>query len=381
VSDEVASVSELVGSLNRTPASSAGERVRRFAFGFANLPLSWWALLKRTVKEFVADNGLGLAAQLAYYFFFALFPAVLVGIAFASFFPLEHFVDRIVGTLGGIVPGDIVGILQDQIRKISEGKHGGILTFGLVAALWSSSAALVGLIDALNRAYDIEEGRPWWEVRLLAIGLTLALAALILVAFALVLVGPTAAEYIARVTGLGPIFAWTWKILQWPVVLVLVAMGAGFVYYFAPDADQEWVWVTPGAVLAAGVWLAASLGFKYYVSNFATYTETYGTIGGVMVLLLWFYLSGVVFLLGAEMNAEIEHASPYGKAMGEKAPGVKRAIGALAYRRFLTRPAPAPRPVPALPPASPTPAPAPSLFRRALMAAIAAIVVFRRPSP
>jgi membrane protein len=381
VSDEVASVSELVGSLNRTPASSAGERVRRFAFGFANLPLSWWALLKRTVKEFVADNGLGLAAQLAYYFFFALFPAVLVGIAFASFFPLEHFVDRIVGTLGGIVPGDIVGILQDQIRKISEGKHGGILTFGLVAALWSSSAALVGLIDALNRAYDIEEGRPWWEVRLLAIGLTFALAALILVAFALVLVGPTAAEYIARVTGLGPIFAWTWKILQWPVVLVLVAMGAGFVYYFAPDADQEWVWVTPGAVLAAGVWLAASLGFKYYVSNFATYTETYGTIGGVMVLLLWFYLSGVVFLLGAEMNAEIEHASPYGKAMGEKAPGVKRAIGALAYRRFLTRPAPAPRPVPALPPASPTPAPAPSLFRRALMAAIAAIVVFRRPSP
>ena len=381
MTDEVASVSELVASRSRSPARSAGERVRRFAFGFANLPLSWWALLKRTVKEFVADNGLGLAAQLAYYFFFALFPAVLVGIAFASFFPLEHFVDRIVGTLGGIVPGDIVGILQDQIRKISEGKHGGILTFGLVAALWSSSAALVGLIDALNRAYDIEEGRPWWKVRLLAIGLTLALAALILAAFALVLVGPTAAEYIARVTGLGPVFAWTWKILQWPVVLALVAMGAGFVYYFAPDADQEWVWVTPGAVLAAGVWLAASLGFKYYVSNFATYTETYGTIGGVMVLLLWFYLSGVVFLLGAEMNAEIEHASPYGKAMGEKAPGVKRAIGALAYRRFLTRPAPAPRPVPALPPASPTPAPAPSLFRRALMAAIAAIVVFRRPSP
>jgi membrane protein len=354
--------------------------VRRFAFGFANLPLSWWELLKRTVKEFVADNGLGLAAQLAYYFFFALFPAVLVGIAFASFFPLEHFVDRIVGTLGGIVPGDIVGILQDQIRKISEGKNGGILTFGLVAALWSSSAALVGLIDALNRAYDIEEGRPWWKVRLLAIGLTLALAALILAAFALVLVGPTAAEYIARATGLGPVFAWTWKLLQWPVVLALVAIGAGFVYYFAPDADQEWVWVTPGAVLAAGVWLAASLGFKYYVSNFATYTETYGTIGGVMVLLLWFYLSGVVFLLGAEMNAEIEHASPYGKAVGEKAPGVKRAIGALAYRRFLTRPGPAPRPVPALPPAPPTPAPAPSLFRRALMAAIAAIVVFRRPS-
>jgi membrane protein len=347
------------------------------SFGFTQLPLPWRELLTRTVKEFVADNGLGLAAQLAYYFFFALFPAVLVGIAFASFFPLEHFVDRIVGTLGGIVPGDIIGILQDQVRKLSEGNNGGILTFGLLAALWSSSAALVGLIDALNRAYDIEEGRPWWKVRLLAIGLTLALTALILVAFALVLVGPTVAEYIARATGLGPIFAWTWKILQWPLVLALVAVGAGFVYYFAPDAEQEWVWVTPGAVLAAALWLAASLGFRYYVAHFATYTETYGAIGGVMVLLLWFYLSGIVFLLGAELNAEIEHASPYGKAVGEKVPGAKRTIGALAYRRYLTRPAPAPRPAPALPPAPAPPKPAPGPVRRALAAIVAAVIVFR----
>ena len=234
----------------------------------------------------------------------------------------------------------------------------------------------MGLIDALNRAYDIEEGRPWWKVRLLALGLTLGLAAFILIAFALVLVGPTAAEYIARVTGLGPVFAWTWKILQWPVVLALVSIGAGLVYYFAPDAEQEWVWVTPGAILAAILWLAASLGFKFYVANFATYTETYGAIGGVMVLLLWFYLSGVVFLLGAELNAEIEHASPYGKAVGEKVPGAKRAIGALAYRRYLTRPPPAPIPTPALLPPAP-PAPAPGPFRRALIAAVAAVVVFR----
>jgi membrane protein len=347
------------------------------SFGFARLPLTWRELLTRTGKEFVADNGLGLAAQLAYYFFFALFPAVLVGIAFASFFPLEHFVDRIVGTLDGIVPGDVVGILQDQIRKISDGNNGGILTFGLLAALWSSSAALVGLIDALNRAYDIEEGRAWWKVRLLAMGLTLALAALILVAFALVLVGPTAAEYIARVTGLGPVFAWTWKILQWPVVVALVATGAGFLYYFAPDAEQEWVWVTPGAVLAATTWLAATLGFKYYVANLATYTETYGAIGGVMVLLLWFYLSGVVMLAGAELNAEIEHASPYGKAAGEKVPGAKRAIGALAYRRYLARPPAPPRVAPARLPAAGLSEPDPGTLRRAVAAIVAAVLVFR----
>jgi membrane protein len=161
-------------------------------------------------------------------------------------------------------------------------------------------------------------------------------------------------------------------------VLALVSIAAGLVYYFAPDAEQEWVWVTPGAVLASIIWLVASLGFKYYVSNFGTYTETYGAIGGVMVLLLWFYLSGVVFLLGAELNAEIEHASPYGKAAGEKVSGDKRAIGALAYRRYTSRPSAEPRPAPALP-AAPPPEPAPGPFRRALVAMVAAILVFRLP--
>ena len=321
-------------------------------FGFSDQPLSCRDLVTRTVKEFVADDGLGLAAKLAYYFF-SLFPALLVGIALASFLPLDRFVDRIVSTLGGVVPGDVIMIIQDQIRKISDGNHGGILTFGLAVAIWSSSSALVGLIDALNRAYDIEESRPWWAVRLRALLLTVALAAFVLVAFALVLLGPTVADHVARVTGLGPVFAWTWKVLQWPIVLALAAFGAGIVNYFAPDAEQEWVWVTPGSLLTALLWLLASLGFKYYVTAFGAYTETYGTIGGVMVLLLWFYLSGLVMLLGAELNAELEHASPYGKAAGERMPGERRAIGALAYGQYLKRsalplgpPAPARRALP-----------------------------------
>ena len=349
------------------------------SFGFARLPLTWRELLTRTVKEFVADNGLGLAAQLAYYFFFSLFPAILVGIALASFFPLEHFLDRIVSTLGGVVPADVITIIQDQIRKISEGQNGGILTFGLLVALWSSSAAMVGSIDALNSAYDIEEGRPWWKVRLLAVGLTLALAAFVLIAFALVLLGPTVADYIARLSGLGPVFAWTWKILQWPVVLALVATGAGLLYYFGPDAEQQWVWVTPGSVLTAVLWFAASLGFKFYVVNFGAYTETYGAIGGVMVLLLWFYISGLVMLLGAELNAEIEHASPYGKDVGEKVPGQRRVIGALAFDRYQKRPASAPAlpAPPALPPVLPPARAEGGAFRRAVVTALAMLLVLR----
>ena len=351
-----------------------------FAFGFKNLPLGWRALVTRTVKELSADNGLGLAAQLAYYFFFALFPALLVGIAIASFFPLEHFVDRIVGTLAGVVPGDVIAIIRDQIVKISGGDHGGLLTVGLLTAIWSSSAAMVALIDALNRAYDIEEGRAWWKVRLLAIGLTLALAVFMLVAFSLVLVGPIAADWVADATGLGPVLAWSWKVLQWPLVVALVSVAIGMVYYFAPDSEQEWIWITPGSVLATVLWLAASLGFKLYVANFASYTETYGTIGGVIVLLLWFYITGLVFVAGAELNAEIEHASPYGKASGEKRVGEKRAIGSLALRRFGDG---SPRSADAPPPARPIlPAPAPAQgregrLRRAVAAAVAALVVFR----
>jgi membrane protein len=255
-------------------------------------------------------------------------------------------------TFAGVVPPDVITIIQDQISKISEGDHGGILTFGLVVALWSSSAAMMGLIDALNRAYDIEESRPWWKVRLLAVVLTLALAAFALAAFALVLLGPAVTAQLARLAGLGPVVAWAWTLLHWPVVLALVAAGTALVYYFAPDAEQEWVWVTPGSVLTTVLWVLASLGFRYYVTHFGAYTETYGAIGGVMVLLLWFYLSGVVMLLGAELNAELEHASPYGKAAGERVAGQRRAIGALAYGRYQRRPAPEvapPCPAPALP--------------------------------
>ena len=326
-------------------------------FGFTCGSLTFRALMTRTIKEFVSDDGFGLAAELAYYFFFSLFPAVLVGIALASFFPLENLLGRTVSMLGGALPGDVITIIQDQIRKISEGNHGGILTFGLVLAIWSSSAGMMGLIDALNRAYDIEESRPWWKVRLLAVGLTLILATCAVVAFALVLVGPTVADYVARVTGLGPVFAWTWKILHWPVVCALVASAAMIVYYFAPDAEQEWVWVTPGSVVATGLWLLVSLGFKYYVVNCGAYTETYGAIGGVMVQLLWFYLAGLVMLLGAELNAEIEHSSAYGKAVGEKVRGERRAIGALAWRRCDRRPVPSlgPRPATRVPVAAPKP--------------------------
>ena len=305
---------------------------------FLKVPLSWAEILKRTFKEaFWEDNCLGLAAQLAYYFFFGLFPALLFLLALASYFPLETLIDDIFRNLGGVAPPEVLTIITDQITKISEGEQGGLLTFGMLITLWSSSAAMTAIIDTLNRAYDIEEGRPWWKVRLIAIVLTIGVALFTLVSFALVFAGPRAAELIADRTVLGPAFEWTWKILQWPLVFALASGGIALIYYFAPDVEQDWIWLTPGSVFATTIWLVASLGFKYYVASMGTYVETYGAIGGVMVLMLWFYISGLAILLGAEMNAEIEHASPYGKDAGEKVPGQKRKIGTARMREWMAR--------------------------------------------
>jgi membrane protein len=304
---------------------------------YLKVPLTWGEILKRTMRESVADNIMGMSAQLAYYFFFSLFPALLLLIAIASYFPVQTLVDDVFKAMSGFAPPEALRIITDQIQKIREAKPAGLLTFGVATAVWSSSSAMTAIIGTLNSAYDIEEGRPWWKVQLTAILLTIGVALFILISFALVIVGPTLAERVADWVRLGAAFEWTWKILQWPVVFALACTGIAMIYYFAPDAEQDWVWLTPGSILSTTLWLLVSLAFKYYVVNISSYAATYGALGGVMVLMLWFYLSGVAILFGAEMNAEIEHASPYGKEPGEKVPGQRRAIGSAAMRAWLEK--------------------------------------------
>ena len=337
------------------------------------MPLSWSELARRTWREVIEDDVLGLAAQLSYYFFLALFPAILFLLAVASFFPLSNITDDVGRSLGPFVSPQVLELIKEQMQRLANNENGGLLTFGVVGALWSSSAALVSIVGALNRAYDIDEGRPWWKVRLVAIGLTLGVALIVLVALSLVLLGPTVAEKLGQTTGWGAPFEWTWLILQWPLVFALVATGIGLLYYFGPDAEQDWAWITPGAVAATLLWLLISLLFKVYVANFTDYEGSYGAVGGVIVLMLWFYVSGIAILSGAELNAEIEHASPYGKAPGQKNAQGTRLIGARAERAFRERqPSGEPEPVkpaPVMPPPSPKPA---------LGAAVAGAIVMTR---
>jgi membrane protein len=299
-----------------------------------SLPSPWTELLRRTYAKASEDNFLDLGAQLAYYFFLALFPAILFFLALASFFPLHSLTDDIGKTIGPFVSPEVAQLIQDQMRRLGNAESGGLLTFGVLGALWSSSAALVSIVSALNRAYDIDEARPWWKVRLVAIGLTLGTALFVLCGFSLVLGGPALATYLGDTLGWGAAFKWTWLILQWPLVVVLISTAIGLIYYFGPDAEQDWAWVTPGAVVGTLIWLLISLAFKVYVANFSDYNASYGAVGGVIVLMLWFYLSGIALVLGAELNAAIEHATPYGKAPGQKGASGKRLLGTRAARAF-----------------------------------------------
>ncbi len=303
-------------------------------FLYLEKELSWTDLARRTVKDSIQDDVAGIAAQLAYYFFLSLFPALLFLVALASFFPLYSFTDESMRLLGPIAPEAVVTLLQDQLTSLSNSGDASLLSIGLLMALWSSSAAMVSVIDAMNRAYDIEDSRAWWKRRAIAIALTIGLALFILTSFGLIVAGPWLADFVGRQLGLAPALTLAWKILQWPVVFLLASTGFGVVYYFAPDAEQEWVWITPGALVATVLWFLASLAFRYYVVNFGNYEEAYGTLGGIILTLLWFYITGLAMVIGAELSAEIHRASPWGKNPGPQIVGQRKRLGLAASREW-----------------------------------------------
>jgi membrane protein len=273
------------------------------------VPLGWAALLQRTGRQIYGGQCFGWAAALAYYSFLALFPALLFVVSVASVLPIHHLIDQVVDLVGRFAPRDVVAIVRDQLLQISDHPHGRLLILSLVGMIWSMSSGMVALMGTLNQAHHVTERRPWWRVRLTAIALTGALTFFMVLAFTLAMVGPTAAAHVADWLGLGAVFAAAWQIVRWPGAFALAVTAIGSVYHFAPDVKREFVWITPGSVAATALWLIISLGFKWYAFHVGTYQKTYGAIGGVMVALLWFYFSGLAILLGAQLNATIDHTS------------------------------------------------------------------------
>ncbi|MGB8508882.1 MAG: YihY/virulence factor BrkB family protein [Pyrinomonadaceae bacterium] len=290
--------------------------------------LSWSDLAKRVWAEMEEDEVLGRAAQLSYYFLLALFPLLLflttvIGILLGSGTGMRH---ALFNYLAQVLPGSASQLISDTMREVSTNSGGGKLSFGILAALWAASNGMGAICESLNVAYDVKETRSWWKVRAVAVGLTLALALLIIAALVLVLKGYDLADVVAVKFGLGAAFELAWKILQWPAVLGFVLAGFALIYYFAPDLeDQDWKWITPGALIGVTLWLLVSFGFKAYLSYFNSYSATYGSLGAVIILMLWFYFTGAAILIGGEINSVVEDEmakrdAPDAKEKGEKNP-------------------------------------------------------------
>jgi membrane protein len=274
--------------------------------------LRWKVLARRVWSEVQKDDVFGRAAQLSYYFLLALFPLLIfltsfIGFVVGSGTGMRH---SLFNYLRQVMPSSAFQLVDSTIWEITNASGGGKISFGILAALWAASSGMGAITQALNVAYDVRETRPWWKQRVVAVGLTVALSLLIISALALVLYGGRIADSMAGHFGFGNAFTLTWKVLQWPVLLGFMLTAFGLIYYWAPDLhDQDWRWVTPGSVIAVAAWLIISFGFRVYLHFFDSYSKSYGSLGAVIVLMLWLYLTGAAVLIGGEINSEIENAA------------------------------------------------------------------------
>ena len=278
-------------------------------------------LARRVWSEFWEDEVLDRAAALAYYFLFALFPSLLFLTALVGLFP-GQLMDTFMNYIGQVVPPDAASMISKTLQQVVAGAGSGVLSVGAALALWSASSGMGSVMFALNVAYGVDDPRPWWKRRSLSVLLTLGFSLFVILALAFMVFGPHLGSAAAARFGFGEIYATAWSIASIPLALLFALVGVALVYYFAPAVEQDWRWLTPGSTFALVTWLAMSLALREYVGRFSNYNATYGSIGGVILLLLWLYLSSVVLLVGAEINAEIEHAAaehgaPDAKAEGE----------------------------------------------------------------
>jgi membrane protein len=277
----------------------------------------WLAAVKRSFKEFLADDCMGLSQQIAYSSLLAFFPAVAFLVGALSIFDLY---DNVIALLDPIAPQGVIDFISGLQKDAGQGASVAAFVIGFFGAVWAASGAMGSIIKAVNRAYERQETRAVWKVRLIAILLVVATGITTAGIFLLIVLGGGLGDAIATKAGLGTVFDLTWGILRWPVAFCAILLFFALVYYLAPNIDQRnWKWVTPGSVLGGLLWLALSGLFALYVTFAGNYTKTYGTIASGIILLLWLNYSAFALLYGAELNSELDRQADIRAAGGERA--------------------------------------------------------------
>lgn len=286
------------------------------------LRLTWRSLCKRLYQEYgnhaVGDG----AATLAYYFVFSLFPFLFVLATLTAYIPhIRASTDTLLARAHAFLPSDAMRIIETHVRELVANSRPRLLTLGLAVALYSASRGVDAVRKALNLAYDVKESRPLWKTELLAYGMTVGGGLLALVGIAVLVAGGSAGLWVARHLYIADEYVILLSWIRWPITTVAIMLGAALSYYLLPDVAQKFKFITPGSVLGTLAWFLASWGFGTYVSHFGSYNVTYGSIGGVIVLMTWFYISAFILLMGGEVNAIIEDAASDGKKSGARSPG------------------------------------------------------------
>jgi len=281
----------------RAPEAPTGLRVR-----------SWFGVLKRTVTEFRADNLTDLAAALTYYGVLAIFPAILALVSILGLIG-PSATQPLIQNLGKVAPGPAQQIFTSAINSLqsSRGTAGVIFIVGIAAALWSASGYIAAFMRASNTIYDIEEGRPFWVTIPVRLIVTLVVVLLLAISAVAVVVTGGLAKQVGNLVGVGGTAVTVWDIAKWPVLILFVSFIFSILYWASPNVKHPgFRWLSPGGVFAVLVWLIASGAFAFYVANFSSYNKTYGALAGVIIFLVWLWLSNTALLLGAEFNAELE---------------------------------------------------------------------------
>jgi len=265
-------------------------------------------VLKRTVREFKSDNLTDLAAALTYYGVLAIFPMIIVIVSILGLVG-QSATQPLIDNLGKVAPGPAKDIFTSAIHNVQSGRGtaGVLFIVGLAVALWSASGYIAAFMRASNVVWDIEEGRPIWKTIPIRLGVTVVTVVLLTASALAVLLTGGLARQVGNLLGLGSTAVTVFDIVKWPILLLIVSLILAVLYYAGPNVRQPGIrWVSPGSILAVVLWIIASGAFALYVANFASYNKTYGTLAGVVVFLIWLWITNVVILLGAELNAELE---------------------------------------------------------------------------
>ena len=290
--------------------------------------LTWPQLTRRAWQGTSKTELFDRAYELAYNFLLAVFPMFLFLFSLCGLFVRESSKLRmdLLAYLQFALPPAAYQLLHHTVEEITRNPQAGKLTFGILFALFSGSAGTTQLISTLNGTYEVRETRSWVKVHLISLGLTIAISILIIAALLLLLFGGHVIGYLGQVLDIGAVAFVAAKVLQWVFSLGFVVFAFALVYYFAPDVhEQHWYWITPGSLFGLAIWVSASAGLRVYLHFFNTYSKTYGSLGAVIILMLWFYVTGLSVLLGGQINATIEHAAAEHGHIEAKAPGQKAA--------------------------------------------------------